>query len=892
MMGHRCLSYVWCSAVLFLISNAIVHCDAIPIRGCKYGRHLGTTLSCSAEVPDCRVHTGPFLTKIEELTIENCNEYERNITEDATSCYRKLEKFETRCIVAWFQKGAFAKSELRDLRFLGGIKGISMKALCALHHLQTITIQSKIHPTEFVTGLSSGLPCPSTVSTLRVQHNNWTTLPPDLSALFPNLTVLDASENKLSAISSSVFAGLAQLQILNLGHNQISSVDPDSFRNSHQLTRLHLSFNRLSTLPMDVFKPLSNLEELHLDHNNLEAIGDALNGLPKLHLPNLTTLSLADNRIAVVGPQDLLGLPKLAKLNLNYNHLTQLEPDVFDKNPNLNEVELEGNLLTAIPKFGNQTRLQKLNLGNNSIAQMNEDSFEHLNWFGTLLLNNNEIQELTSDSIGNIFWIDHLDLSHNKIRRVDHQFLSMPHYIKELKLNHNLLTYDALNASRGFPPRTLELHQMTLSSNRLSSFEYSWFPNQLSWLDLSNNSISRLPAFNATSGILHFDLAHNHLTHLGPVSFVSSVRRLVLRSNRIATIDENAFFNLEHLNELDLSQNRLVKTAPFRFAPLVGVEVHVRDNPWKCDCTMDWLLRHKVGQQLGIKDFGDVTCSTPAPNILQRSVKVSELGKVVRFLCPFRQDPADKTRCAEPVLDPKCSGDYCPEACVCYHDKEWLTVHVDCSAKSLEEVPSTIASITMTLYLDSNRIKSVDGRGLNHLARLTKLYLNNSKVHSVAEEAFARTLNLEVLHLNENSLTDLPVHVFRNLSRLLLLDLSSNSIARLNRWLFAPLKSLQVLNLQDNNLKVFSTSTFSVLIGTLKELRLASNPWQCRCCDALLFGDWVEAQEEILKDFKHLECTLIANPVNPNGVVLALYHGAKWYEQYQLACYSNNECAL
>ena len=86
----------------------------------------------------------------------------------------------------------------------------------------------------------------------------------------------------------------------------------------------------------------------HLDLSNL-----GLTTIPAeftaLQLPNLTKLSLNNNRLTVLPDGFLQNAPLLEVLNLNNNRLTIL-PDGFPQNaPRLRELSLSGNLLTALP---------------------------------------------------------------------------------------------------------------------------------------------------------------------------------------------------------------------------------------------------------------------------------------------------------------------------------------------------------------------------------------------------------------------------------------------------------------------------------------------------------------------------------------------------------------
>lgn len=67
-------------------------------------------------------------------------------------------------------------------------------------------------------------------------------------------------------------------------------------------------------------EPESKLEELHLEGNEIELLNGAFSGLP-----NLKKLSLRNNRLMVISPDDLIGLDRLVGLDISYNRIRTLE---------------------------------------------------------------------------------------------------------------------------------------------------------------------------------------------------------------------------------------------------------------------------------------------------------------------------------------------------------------------------------------------------------------------------------------------------------------------------------------------------------------------------------------------------------------------------------------
>ncbi|CAC5406158.1 unnamed protein product [Mytilus coruscus] len=110
----------------------------------------------------------------------------------------------------------------------------------------------------------------------------------------------------------------------------------------------------------------------------------------------------------------------------------------------------------------------------------------------------------------------------------------------------------------------------------------------------------------------------------------------------------------------------------------------------------------------------------------------------------------------------------CPGACNCYGSI------VDCNSKSLSTVPSGIPSSTIILYLQNNRISSLDINIFNGLTQLQRLNLNGNQITSLDENIFNGLAGLQELKLNDNQMTSLDGNIFNGLTALQTLDLAGN----------------------------------------------------------------------------------------------------------------------
>lgn len=873
-------------------------------------------ITCYGRIPNCYEEINPEdLRYVKTLSVEDCEEPEVNITHEGTTCFFGLLHFRIGCKVNWLDPKTFHRWDLGDIQLLGGVASIPPELFCNMFEDASVTIQNvDYHPEVDLTS-----PCQSKATTLNVSSNVWTELPQSFLGQFPLLRKLYAENNGIGNIPPTTFWGFEYLTDLSLAHNRISSLSPDVFGHCPLLVEINLSFNQLEALPSGIFVNQTSLWRLRLDYNRLTTLGGALtpdlgelylshNALTTLSsvlssLPKLRILCLDCNRIREIRSDDLRDLVNLGQMNLSSNLLTSLATDAFDFNSELGTLVLEDNQLHAIPKLPKFDEIKILKLGRNNITEINADAFQHATTMTLLGLDNNAIEVLTKHSLGNLRELDTLDLSHNRILKIHRSFLRNFYRLKHWNLDHNLLTsaaiegpyYDeAYTGSVLFTQIDIGLRVLDISWNLITRFEYSWFPEMLQNLTLSHNCITSLPVYKVSSDrkppyILFLDLSFNRLTTVTASTLPTSAHVLTLSNNRIKTIDGGAFYHLFELKSVDLSQNHLEVIVPMQFEGSVKPTVHLQQNPWICDCRTYWLATSAV-KRFTIDHPENVSCKMAAVKADRAVKSLTDLKPNDSFLCAFRRDPANKGQSISEIPGLKCNGSECPGHCLCYCNNYRQTIHVDCSSANLTAAPPIAASFAMSYYLDGNKIESIDETVLANLSILAELYLNATQLKTVASETFSAVFGLEVLHLDHNSLTDLPVNLFANLSKLRLLDLSNNAIVRLNRWTFSPLKSIQSLNLQGNRLKIFSVSTFSSISGTLQKLWLASNPWRCRCNNALVFGEWLEAQEKILRNKEHLNCTLQTSQ-DTTAVILAPFSKVnKWFKQYDHVC-SNDVCA-
>ncbi|XP_030307244.1 reticulon-4 receptor-like 2 [Calypte anna] len=184
---------------------------------------------------------------------------------------------------------------------------------------------------------------------------------------------------------------------------------------------------------------------------------------------------------------------------------------------------------------------------------------------------------------------------------------------------------------------------------------------------------------------------------------------------------------------------------------------------------------------------------------------------------------------------------FCPALCTCYVSPPT----VSCQANNFSSVPpglpagarrlflqnnviralraGTFGPSTVTLWLYSNNISSIQPGTFRHLPALEELDLgDNPHLRVLAPDTFRGLRRLQALHLYRCQLASLPSTIFRGLHSLQYLYLQENGLLYLQDDLFADLANLSHLFLHGNRLRALSEGVFRGL-PSLDRLLLHAN---------------------------------------------------------------------
>lgn len=152
------------------------------------------------------------------------------------------------------------------------------------------------------------------------------------------LQISFSSFNRFPALIFERFPNIEAIEISNCGSFEFNS----SFIAATHLLQARIVYNFIPVLPQGAFP--ENLEYLILYHNELQDLGDA----PFWGLTNLWHISLADNEIRELLPNQLATLNSLRSFYINNNTIEHLDNDLFTENHVLVNAHFEDNRISSI----------------------------------------------------------------------------------------------------------------------------------------------------------------------------------------------------------------------------------------------------------------------------------------------------------------------------------------------------------------------------------------------------------------------------------------------------------------------------------------------------------------------------------------------------------------
>uniref|UniRef100_A0A8C6U922 Fibronectin leucine rich transmembrane protein 2 n=1 Tax=Neogobius melanostomus TaxID=47308 RepID=A0A8C6U922_9GOBI len=229
-----------------------------------------------------------------------------------------------------------------------------------------------------------------------------------------------------------------------------------------------------------------------------------------------------------------------------------------------------------------------------------------------LHLQENNIQTISRAALAQLTQLEELHLDDNSISTVG---VEEGAFMEAVSLKLLFLTKNHLSSVPiGLPE---DLKELRLDENRIAVIAEEAFQNvtRLQRLLLDGNLLTdegiAPGTFRDLTTLRELALARNSLTFPPPLLPTRSLVKLSLQENQINQIPVAAFAGLSRLERLDISTNQLQTLTQGVFDELSHLrQLMVRNNPWRCDCSVKWVVVWLKSLPSSVNARG-FTCQSP-----------------------------------------------------------------------------------------------------------------------------------------------------------------------------------------------------------------------------------------------------------------------------------------
>ncbi|XP_063996252.1 transforming growth factor beta activator LRRC32 [Pogoniulus pusillus] len=560
--------------------------------------------------------------------------------------------------------------------------------------------------------------------------------------------------------------------------------------------------------------------------------------------------------------------------------------------PNVNKIDLSGNLIQSIPEMplSLYTSLQCLDLSSNQISFITPGVFAHMTSLLEINLANNHLYELAqngTEGVGLLPRVEVLDLSHNSLYNgMAEYFIKQAPALRYLSLADNSIIVISHRTFQGSP----SLVEIDLQSNIIMEIEEGAFESlvNLSKLNLSMNSITCISNFNLRQ-LEILDLSRNSIEtfHAAISDEEYSLRCLDLSENKLLHFP--AFPQANKLVTLNLSKNLIQLSSESSHT-----KVDYMENEW-LDASFLVLdqkqsrnksslyLSHLVYLDLSYNEIKSIP-----DDFFESMLSLHTLNLSKNCLQAF-EVTYDSALVSLAVLDLSYNAlqNLLLDAGTLSNLKELYVQNNHLQALQFDTF-SSLPSLRL-LHLQSNNISlcsMYSGLAKQRLAgeqsgcvsfvdssALQRLYLADNMLSILPAYTFYKTSlilldlsmnpglkievkalsglekSLEHLYLHGNSLVDLTID-FPCFAHLKHLNLSANQLSWLPKW--GSDSPLEVLDLRNNRFSTLQDSNILALENSLKSLYLTGNPLDC--CGNLWLSSLIRNKNVQIPNVEQLTC--------------------------------------
>ncbi|XP_063386005.1 protein artichoke-like [Cydia fagiglandana] len=597
---------------------------------------------------------------------------------------------------------------------------------------------------------------------------------------------------------------------------------PETVLNLRQATIVDLSSNNIDSLNLAAFARPSMINVLNVSYNNIERL-DAQIGWPSYWQLPVTTIDFSHNNIQGVLQNDIAPYVTLRHLNLSYNYIESFNQDTFSNLTGLLTLDISNNKIFKLDSsLAGLVSLQELYLDHNDLTHLNKDNFHSLFALKYLNISSNSLKSIDSSSFNSLSSLTQLDLSNNNIEAI----------LKSTFQNNSLL------------------YSLDVSFNKISNIESGAFAGaHITDLKLHNNTLAGYLDTDAFNGLYFekLDLSDADIGELGPDLFGPhpSFRSLNFSKNFISKISKTTFRNLDYLEELDLSFNKL-RSIDFDTTGLKNLShFYINNNAIK-------QIRRDSFQPLTSLQVIDLS-NNAIENIQTLSFTNSKiLLKLNLKNNPITDIPQRTLNGLSSCYDLDLSGSKIKtlqndsfygmrslnKLNLSHSDIQLLDFNVfngtgaieflDLSFNRIESFSINSTNVKLQrIQLTSNVITSINKMSFQKQRSVTSIDISYNKISYIQPGSFIDCEFLFSLNLNNNYLSFLQFGVFEGMESVSRINLSNNRFHRFDGKLFYGLSNLQVVYLDNNFIDKINLTEFTLSRSTITTLSIGGNPLIC-----------------------------------------------------------------
>ena len=537
-----------------------------------------------------------------------------------------------------------------------------------------------------------------------------------------DFTKIDLSYNYLNEKNCYGFRRIPHAKILYLDSNKFNII-PNYIYYLKKLVLLDMSNNLITYIDDNFCWNFSNLKVLNLSGNRLKFIPSSIR-----YMINLQCLSFAKNELTSI-PNELIYVKYLKKLNISWNKIQLIEPNIFSELFSLEELYCNNNLLTNLENINNYRVFDSII--NLKILDLSHNLFQDFLVF-------RQLQSL-----------EKINVSYNKLRN-----------IYGLNFCEKLVEIDCSNNSiKEFPDEFLSiksLYKLNISNNELNDLpSYICLLDNLAELNIEGNPMEEAPSLKYSSTFQIKRFLRNNLSkkdiYFMPENLKNNYIRKINSRNNYNTITnkypyvQSSIFNFIKNNTELVIANAELKEIPFDmikyyipegFLTAINLSGNQIEKGLEYFRNILYLLKNIKSLNFSknnIKYF---------PMLLLTLPNLEELYLSRNLLSIFP---------AKNLIDNNYTN-----------ITPYLQI-LDLSNNKLEQFPIIIEFFKKLklLNLSGNNINNINCLIHMRLENLEKFFIDDNKIYEIPQDTLFRSIpNVQTFTISNNYLTDIPTDLF------------------------------------------------------------------------------------------------------------------------------------